>query len=419
MNRRLWENVGSLYGIHFLNYLAPLLTVPYLTRVLGPVHWGALALAEAYANVASLVIEYGFGLSATREIAQIRVDPLARSRVLAGVLGAQVLLACGTLAVSLGAVSILPSLSPYRPLVPLAFSLAFARSMNPIWYFRGLEKLRLVASLTAAANLVAAFAVFFLVRTAADAWISLAFRSAAMMLCSGVALLVAYREVPFAFPSLQASGKALRQGRSMFFFRSAVGLYTAGNVLLIGFLATPAVVASFAGAEKISRVAASSIVPVTQAFYPRIIHLLAHDSRTATRTMLQSVWLTLGIGCGTGVALFACAPWLVRALLGPGFERSVPLVRLFASLPPLVAGSNLLGIQWMLPLRLDRQFNCIIVAAGGLNVLAAVLLVPHFQETGMTVSVVLSELAVTGAMMVVLWRRRLVPWNVVPRQVAA
>ena len=419
MNRRLWENLGSLYGIHLLNYLAPLLTVPYLARVLGPVQWGALAFAEAYAGLASLVVEYGFGLSATREISQTRSDPMARSRLLAGVLGAQGLLACGTLVATFAAARLLPSLSPYRPLLPLALSLAVARAMNPIWYFQGLENLRLVALLTVAANSLAAVAVFFLVRTAADGWISLALRAIAMLICSGIALLIAYRDTPFVYPTMAATLRALHQGRSLFLFRSAVSLYTVANVLLLGFLAAPAVVAWFAGAEKIARVASSAIVPASQAFYPRIIHLLADDPRKAARTMLHSVWLTLGIGSAAGGALLVLAPWLVRILLGPGYERSVPLVRLFAVLPPLIAGSNLLGIQWMLPHRLDRQFNWIIVLAGIFNIAAALVLVPLYQQTGMAVSVVLAEIAVTGAMAVVLWRRRMTPWTAVPSQAAA
>ena len=95
MNRRLWENLASLYGVHAFNYLIPLFTLPYLARVLGPEQWGALAFADAYARFVTLAIEYGFGLSATREIARIRHDPQARGRQLSGVFGAQLLLGAG------------------------------------------------------------------------------------------------------------------------------------------------------------------------------------------------------------------------------------------------------------------------------------------------------------------------------------
>ena len=66
MNKKLWENLISLYGLQVLNNLVPIVTLPFLARTLGSAHWGALAFAEAVANYASLIVEYGFGLSATR-----------------------------------------------------------------------------------------------------------------------------------------------------------------------------------------------------------------------------------------------------------------------------------------------------------------------------------------------------------------
>ena len=72
MNRTLWESLASLYGVHAFNYLVPLFTLPYLARVLGAAEWGAFAFADAYGRVVGLVIEYGFGLSAAREVSRIR-----------------------------------------------------------------------------------------------------------------------------------------------------------------------------------------------------------------------------------------------------------------------------------------------------------------------------------------------------------
>src|SRR5260370_31240826 len=95
MNSLLWESLASLYAVHAFNYLVPLFTLPYLARILGPAEWGALAFADAYGRFVGLVVEYGFGLSATRELARVRNDPQARGRQLAGGLRAQGLLGGG------------------------------------------------------------------------------------------------------------------------------------------------------------------------------------------------------------------------------------------------------------------------------------------------------------------------------------
>jgi PST family polysaccharide transporter len=415
MNRKLWENMASLYGVQVLNYAVPLFTLPYLTRVLGTGPWGVLAFADAYASYISLVVEYGFGLSATREIAQLRDDGEARSRQFAGVLGAQVILAAIASVFTLFLSGMAPSLATYRPLLPYALLLAVSRSLVPFWYFQGLERMRLVAMLNVTANVIAAAAILICVQHPADIWMPLAFRAGASLLSFIAALGIVYSELPVLMPAWRYSWLVLRQGGSLFLFKSAVSLYTTANVLLLGFIAAPAVVAWFAGAEKIAKAAVGTIGPITQAFYPRIAHLMANDEAEATRTARLSAWITVGAGAAAGIVLFGAAPWLVRALLGRGFENSIPVLRLFSVLPPLIAGSNVLGIQWMLPLRLDKEFNMIILIAGAFNLALALLLTPRFQQIGMAVSVALAETLVTASMVLLLRRRRLDPWSARPQ----
>jgi len=415
MNRRLWENLASLYGVQMLNYAVPLVTLPYLTRVLGPGPWGILAFADAYASYISLVVEYGFGLSATREVAQIRDDRLARSRQLAGVLGAQVILSAIAVALTLLLSRVVPSLAVYSSLLPYALLLAVTRSLVPLWYFQGLERLRSVALFSIVSNAMAAAAVLLLVHSPKDNWMPLTFRAGAGLLTLSAALGIAYRELPVMTPSWSYSWLALRQGGSLFLFKSATSLYTTANVLLLGLIASPAAVAWFAGAEKITKAAAGTISPLNNTFYPRIAHLMAHDKTEATRFGRLSVWLTVGMGATAGGVLFVTAPWLVRLLLGKGFSNSIPVLRLLSILPALIAVSNVLGIQWMLPLRLDKEFNTIILSAGALNLILALLLTPRYHQMGMAVSVVFAEMLVTVSIVLFLRRRKLDPWAEIQR----
>jgi len=120
--------------------------------------------------------------------------------------------------------------------------------------------------------------------------------------------------------------------------------------------------------------------------------------------------LLLGL-IAAGVLMYG-SPFLVRLLLGPGYEGAVPLMRVLAWLLPLIALSNFLGIQWMLAQRMDRPFNIIIFIAGLLNVSLALLTVPRYGALGMAWVVVLSEAWVTGAMVVYLWWKGRLPWRV-------
>src|ERR1051326_2269228 len=86
------QNALALYSVQFAEYALPLITVPYLARVLQPAGWGMVVYAQNFSVWLVLVLEYGFSFSATREIARHRDDPKKQADVAAGVIGANALL---------------------------------------------------------------------------------------------------------------------------------------------------------------------------------------------------------------------------------------------------------------------------------------------------------------------------------------
>ena len=78
MNRKLWESLASLYGVHAFNYLIPLLTLPYLARVLGPAEWGAFAFADAYGRFVGA--DGGIRLRTSRRPERSRASVTIRTR---------------------------------------------------------------------------------------------------------------------------------------------------------------------------------------------------------------------------------------------------------------------------------------------------------------------------------------------------
>jgi PST family polysaccharide transporter len=104
-------------------------------------------------------------------------------------------------------------------------------------------------------------------------------------------------------------------------------------------------------------------------------------------------------------ALYFAAPLIVHLVLGRGYEPVVPLLTIMAMILPLFACTLVMGYQYMLPLGMDRQFTGITIAAGGVNLLTAVMLVPTFAELGMAYAVLATQLFVTLSQFVSIMRR--------------
>lgn len=405
------QSVFSLGCVHLCAAALPLMVVPHLARVLGPAGWGALASAEAVGRYLSLLVEYGFQLSATREVAQAGACRTSRRRIASGVGSAQVGLLAGGGILALLAGRLLPAAAP---LIALALLWAAWQALSPSWYLQGVERMGVLACVEIPPRILAALAIIAFVRTPADAWLALSFQAAAAATTALVGWAFVVRDAGMPRFSLAAGVKVLSSSAPVFLFRGAVSLYTTANVVLLGLFAAPAIVAQFAGAEKIVRAAISLTGPVSQAFYPRISSLAPAGRREAGDALRASALSMLALGAVLGAVVFLCAGPLARIVLGPGYEGGARLLRVMAVLPPLVAASNVLGIQWMLPLRMDREFTAIVLAAGLLNVLLASLLGPGGQAAGTAASLVAAETAVTLGCAWTLSSRGLAPWRVAP-----
>lgn len=392
------RNALSLYGVQAAEMLLPLVTVPFLARVLLPEGWGLVVFAQSFSGWMSLLLEYGFNLSATREIARHREEPDELARIISGVTGAVALLAVLSASAALVALLTVPVFRQYPEYLGLAWLIGITQASKPLWYFQGVERLYRPAWLNVGARALATAGVFLWVRSAQDGWKPLVLQTMAGALVAVISLFWMYREVSFVAPSLGRALQALRMGWSMFLFRGAVSLYTTANAFILGLFVPPAMVAFYGGAERLNKAVLAGLDPITQALYPRITNLVATDEKRAARFARMGLLTIGGLGLVLGLAVMAFAPMAVRILLGSRYESSIPVLRVLALLIPLTALSNVIGVQWMLPLGMDKAFNKVIISAGILNVVLAVFLAPIAGPLGMATSVVGAEAFVTIAM---------------------
>ena len=402
LRRPAVQDAIALYGARAVGMIAPLAVLPYLARRLGPDVFGAVVFAQAYALWLALLVDYGFHLSGTRAVARSRADRDRLAALVGDVLAAKLLLAGLAAAVTAAAGAVVTIARAYPDLLWLAWLAAVAQAMSPLWCFQGLEALRVPAVLEAAARGAAAVLVFPLVREPSDAWTVLALQAVTTGAASVIGWGLLVRRTAVGPVSLKGARAALAMGRSMFVFTAVVSLYTTANSVILGLFAPPAAVAAFGGSERLVRGALSVLSPVSQVLYPRIAALVGQDRDRAAGVARTSLWLMGTAGALLAASLAVFAPVWVRLFFGPGYQDAVPLLRTLALLVPLVAISNVLGIQWMLPLGMDRSFNAITIGAGVFNIALAPAAIVTFGSQGLAWTVVAAETLVSLAMWQVL-----------------
>lgn len=401
------QNLLFLYGVTAANYVFPLLTLPFLARTLGPEGFGVLAIVQSLAQYLSLLVEYGFTLSATREVARYRDNKKHLAEILGGVLGARFLLSLGVIVLAMLLSQVVPVLRDHAVLLWAGVFWAVMLGMSPIWYFQGQERLRSVALLEALTKSLGVIGIFAFVREPEDAYKVLLAQGLATALATFVAWRWAWLEVGFIWPKLSVVRNAFDTGWRIFFAGAFISLYTSANSFILGLFVSPQQVGFFAGADRLTRAALSLLQPSIRVYLPKFSHLVEYDPNAARALFRRNTLLSLFFGVVGVIVLWFTAPVIVRLFLGDGYESSVKIMYILGLIILPVSLASVWGTQWMLANKLDRELTYIYIGAGLLNVVLAFALIPKMGSIGLAFGVVAAEVFGVNMMWLVLKRRNL------------
>ena len=140
--KRLFENFASLFTLQGLNYILPLITFPYLVRVLGPDKYGLIAFAQAFIGYFVILTDYGFNLSATREVALNRDNDKKLSEIFSSVMIIKIVYMVLSFIILCTVVFSFEKFSHNWIIYIFAFGVVLGNVLFPVWFFQGMERMK-------------------------------------------------------------------------------------------------------------------------------------------------------------------------------------------------------------------------------------------------------------------------------------
>lgn len=406
--------VESFFSLSVLNgvvLLFPLLTLPYILRVVGPANYGVYGFIYILVQYALIFNNYGFDFSATKQISQHRDDAALVNRIYNAVIACRLLLFIACLVVfMLLSIWLLPD-STQRWMLLGGMSLVLGNTFTAVWFFQGMEKMWYLTFVNVLGKSLFLIMVFIVIRKPDD-YVYLPLLDGLGYMAGGIAsILIAKKQfsVRFVRPSWAEIRAQFRAGAAVFGSTLGMTLYRKSNIFILRFFVGDAALGIYTAAEKIITGFQGIISPISQALFPHLGRsFVGHSCEENIRT-LGRVSKYLGPLLALA-ALFVVlfSDWLIRLLCGEGFSEAKHLLVIMS--PVLFFGgmNYLLGIVGLVNLDRSKSFFVSVLLAGVVSVLWVICTAPGLGVDAGAWAMTLSEIVLFFSclgVLVGLWRK--------------
>jgi PST family polysaccharide transporter len=394
--KTLVENFLSLSFLQVANYIFPLITFPYLVRVLGPEKYGLIAFAQAFIGYFQILTDYGFNLSAPREISINRENKEKVSEIFSSVM----ILKFFLLLLSLGLMTIIVfSFKKFRQdwmIYYLTFGMVLGQTLFPIWFFQGMERMRYITFLNVLAKLIFTIAIFIFVKRSSDYLYVPLLNSLGFIVAGVLALRIVFRDfgVFFRIPSFKYLKYQLKEGWYIFISIIIGSIFVTSIPFITGLLTNNTIVGFYAAGEKIIKSAEGIFSPLSTTVYPHIAEIKNKSTEHALIFIKKLIKVVAIFTFIFALFLVFTADYLSAIVLGKHFKESTDVIRILSVLIIAKGIGHIFLIQTMLNFGYDKYVFKIVLIAGMSSIISSFFFIPIFLHIGSAISAVIPELLI-------------------------
>ena len=406
-NGEIKKNLLLMSVVQYSGYLIPLVITPYLTRILGLESYGFLILIQSFMLLGSLFADYGFSWSMTKKISENRNNKIYISDIFIAGLCIQF---------SIGIFFFL-SLYAYKEFfssalttidIILGFPILIGQVLYTPWMYQGLEIFKYNAFFQLLGKITILPFIYFFVNERVDvgmALFSMGFPSIIFGLIS-IYFLYAKKYVLKRLCDPILIKQIIFEGFTIFISRVVISSYTNFIPIAIGWFAGPSALGLFSIADRVRLLLQSFMQPVSQVLFPRMSWLFSNDILTARFLLKKSLIWCFFLSTALSISAYFIGDKIIFLLAGEDFSDAYDVLKILLFIPPVISISGIIGLQYMLPKGLNKDFLLIVGFGALVFILSAKFFIENYYVLGASYLILFVEIIISLLMIFYLYRNK-------------
>lgn len=395
-----------LYNVAYqiLLVLLPLVTAPYISRMLGPTAVGIYSYTNSVANYFLLTATLGIANYGNRSIAAAREDKETLNRTFSSLFCLQAIIFCiGLIAY---AFYLFAFVKDNRLVAALQMLYIFSGLLDISWLYFGLEKFKITVTRNIAVKILTVVMVFVLVQEPGDLW------KYTLIMVSGNVLSQAYLWFCLKKHAVIVRVKAkeifchIKPVLMLFIPVLAYSIYKIMDKIMLGNMSTYEQVGFYNSAEKIINIPMGVITALGTVMLPRMSNSLAKgDAGVVARSIRISTKFVTIVASAIAFGLIGISNGVVPIFFGEGYEPCIRIIQLLSVTVFFVSWANVVRTQYLIPNHYDKIYIISTFVGAVLNFVVNLLLIPTLHATGAAIGTIVAEFSVMITQFVAIRRK--------------
>lgn len=383
--RALVSNAAYLFLLQVSGFIFPLLTIPYLARVIGVEGFGKIAFASGVMIWLVTISDWGFNYTATRDVAKNKSNLEKVSEIFSNTLWARLLLMSISLVILLILIAIVPYFRENSTILLVSFLMVPGNIFFPQWFFQALERMQFITIFSLVSKVIFTVSVFVFIKDESDFILQPLFISLGNIVCGIAAMYVILRKWQFKLyhPNYQSIISTIKNSTDVFINNLMPNLYNSLGVVLLGFWWGSNANGIYDAGKKLISVVHSFMDIIVRVTFPFLSRKIETHDLFAKLYISVSILLSLFV--------FIVSPTFIDLFFTEAFNESLVVMRISSISIFLLALSKVYGTNYLIIEGYEKTLRNITIKCSLISFIASLPLIYFYSYIGAAITLLLAQ----------------------------